>query len=250
MASGQRSTSVMNSLKCSEEYIDALLDKLDQTEITPTNVRAERRYPLRLRNCMVSIRQPGSGAPSTFLVPVRNISTMGIAFLHRGYVHADSICTIELEGEGGRTQSLSGTVVHCQYLESMIHLVGVRFKERASFAAFNHLLGPISVAVYLEDPELVDRVTSTLDASRFDITAVTAREDLFQLLGSSSIDVLASCAFDIDTDAITRVRGFGFKRPIVALGAVSAEETELFSDVVEDVESGELGQVLTRLVRG
>ena len=106
------SSRAIKTIPLADTEVDVILDSLDSEEDTPPpSSRVHKRFPLRLKRCVVHIKQPGDASTSTYLVHTRNISKSGVAFLHGGYLHGGTRITIQLittrgswsdvEGEGG-----------------------------------------------------------------------------------------------------------------------------------------------------
>lgn len=73
------------------------------------------------------MQQPGSSGPVVFLVPTRDISATGLSFLHGGFVHVGTRCTVQLITMHGTWNEVPAVVVRCQYVEGGVHEVAVRF---------------------------------------------------------------------------------------------------------------------------
>lgn len=83
----------------------------------------------------IRIEHPGGGAVE-LLVCTRNISAGGLAFLHGGYVHRGSRCTVLLPTLDGRRQALVGTVAGGRLVEGRIHEFGVAFEQKVDPSRF------------------------------------------------------------------------------------------------------------------
>ncbi len=242
---------VQQSLSCNQQLIDEILDRLERDSGSgKANIRAERRFQLRLKNCLVSIKQPGASSPVVYVVPTQNISVNGFAFLYQGYVHKGSRCTAHLSASSGMRQDVAGEVVHCQYLESMVHLVGVRFQESADLGSMASLLEPVRVAVYTEDESLVEQVSGALRNGGLVIAEAASVKDLEARLAEAEFDAVVTTAFDMDDETIQLIRARGFNRPLIALGPVSDFEHSVFGLVIEDPEQPEMAELVTKFILG
>lgn len=251
MAYGDLDWNAFSLLNPNDDRVRNVLSVLDRTQVDEPNSRQERRYEIRLRECLISLQQPGSSTPVVHRVPLRNISTMGLAFLHRGYVHVGSFCKVRMMGQNGQTQTIAGEVMHCEYIRSVVHLVGVRFTERARLSELSVKLDPIVVAVYDEQRELFDLVQEKLcDPELFTVVTAPSMKQFESLVKEMEIDLLIGCAFDMCQETVDRVRELRFKRPIVVIGAVSRDEASNFALVIEDTRETDVGAQITRLVRG
>jgi len=242
---------VKPSINCSQELINEILSRLDEEcGSSRTSGRSERRFQLRLSECTVSIKQPGAASPVTYTVPTQNISVNGFGFLYRGYVHKGSKCTMHITKSNGKIQQVPGEVMHCQYLESMIHLVGVRFLERTNLESFADSLENVRVIVFATDEEFAKSTCETLKNDGLEASQATSVEMLESCLGETEYDALVSTSFDMDDETIELIRKRGFNRPLVALGPISDYERAVFGLVVKNPEEPGLAQAIRGYVLG
>ena len=69
------------------------------------------------------------GRSPQFDVTCRNLSAGGLAFLHRGFLHAGTECQIRLPLMTGGEMTVHGRIVQCAHVQKSIHEVGVVFDE-------------------------------------------------------------------------------------------------------------------------
>jgi hypothetical protein len=119
----------VRSIKLTSEQISELMQDLDNAASASGNeqsCRLHERFPCRADAVIVKIEP--HGLPSKqFVVPIRNISEGGVAFLHNTMLHQGTHCTIYVLLEKGRSFKTTGRVVRCRYLHGMIHEVGLKF---------------------------------------------------------------------------------------------------------------------------
>ena len=121
-------SNLVRTIRLTEERLEKILDRLDvMGNSAAANKRATPRYTYRINGCVVHLQQPGDGSSTPFLVATRNLSAGGISFLHGGFVHPHSKCLVQLISAHGAWVNVTGTVLHCRYLESGIHEVALRF---------------------------------------------------------------------------------------------------------------------------
>jgi hypothetical protein len=121
-------TALVRTVRLTDAQLQELFAKLDAASLAePFEGRQNERFPYRLKGCVVHMQQPGDGSPRAFLVPTRNISSGGVSFLHGGYVHTGTHCTVQLITAHGTWADVPGEVVRCSYVQGQIHEVGVKF---------------------------------------------------------------------------------------------------------------------------
>lgn len=121
-------------IKLTPQETTELMDELDRTAAASGNdqsCRVHERFPLRADAVIVKVEPTGLPAKQ-FVVPIRNISEGGVAFLHNAMLHAGTRCTLYVLLEKGRSFKTSGRVVRCRHLQGMIHEVGLKFDSEVS----------------------------------------------------------------------------------------------------------------------
>ncbi len=76
----------------------------------------------------IKVKHP-SGSAATHHMRPRNLSATGISFLHTGYLHVNTSCTIHLRLLDGEKAAVCGHVVRCDHIRGVVHDVGLRFSE-------------------------------------------------------------------------------------------------------------------------
>jgi CheY-like chemotaxis protein len=90
--------------------------------------RGEPRLSYERSRIAVAVMHPG-GTLSKFDVTCRDLSAGGLAFLHRGFLHAGTECQIRLPLLTGGEMTVHGQIVQCAHVQKSIHEVGVVFDE-------------------------------------------------------------------------------------------------------------------------
>ena len=119
----------VRSIKLTPQEISKLMAELDQAATASGNeqsCRLHERFPCRADAVIVKI-EPHGLSPKQFVVPIRNISEGGVAFLHNTMLHLGTHCTIYVLLGKGRSFKTTGRVVRCRHLYGMIHEVGLKF---------------------------------------------------------------------------------------------------------------------------
>lgn len=88
--------------------------------------RTERYCGSALGLLAVTVCSPGSPAVCV-RVPVLDVSTTGISFLHPAIVAPGSRCVFTLPGVQAHDDPTEGTAVRCRTLDDRVHEIGVRF---------------------------------------------------------------------------------------------------------------------------
>ncbi len=90
--------------------------------------RGKPRLSYKRSRIAVAVMHPG-GTLSNFAVTCRDLSASGVAFLHRGFLHAGTECQIRLPLMTGGEISVHGRIVQCAHVRKNVHEVGVAFDE-------------------------------------------------------------------------------------------------------------------------
>jgi len=77
-----------------------------------------------------------------FIVPTRNVSSGGIAFLHSQMMHVGQPCVVQLATKDGSFIMVPGKVLRCNYVKQMMHEVAIQFDK------------PIDVSLLLTEPRV------------------------------------------------------------------------------------------------
>lgn len=97
--------------------------------------RKHQRYSYILADIPICIEHPDGGKIYA-LVFGRNISNQGMSFLHGGFIHSDSRCTIILKSIEDDPVGLSAKVRHCRLIPGSCHEVGIEFSQEIDIRQF------------------------------------------------------------------------------------------------------------------
>lgn len=139
-----RESDVFSTLKLSAGDKLRVLDRLDELEREDAGRerRTQERYDYRPEGGLtVRIEQPG-GSVSTHLVAGRNISTNGLSFLHGGFLHNGTRCTVRLIALNEETVLATGRVSRCRSVHGRVHEVGLKFDRPLELEKFLVVASP------------------------------------------------------------------------------------------------------------
>lgn len=83
-----------------------------------------RSDALRLREVSVEVRGP-SGDVQTHAVPLVDVASNAIAFLHGAFLYSGSGITATLRTRDGEQMAVTGKVARCEHVSGRVHEVGV-----------------------------------------------------------------------------------------------------------------------------
>lgn len=128
----------ISSIKMMPTALNKLLDELDGNQIIPQlDHRKADRHRCRYTAIIVVVNQ--HGYQSVFMIPVRDISKSGVAFLHRSMLHRDTPCEIRFRAPNRQWVQISGKVVRSRYVRDMIYEIGLKFDEAVDADQFGWL---------------------------------------------------------------------------------------------------------------
>lgn len=109
--------------------VEEILAALDKASLGTNrdSGRESSRWEWRARmRCQIT--QPG-GTCETRDIVTRNLGADGAGFLVDGFLHRDTVCTLQIITADNAWVDVAATVVRCRYVSGRIHEVGVRFHE-------------------------------------------------------------------------------------------------------------------------
>ncbi len=129
----------IDSLRLSDWEREALLTQMDKqsSDAFGVELRREERYTYQVSAGMVlKMHHPG-GSVANYLVRPRNISVMGLGFLHGNFLYVGSRAGVQLRlpRNGGFTNA-AGRIVRCQHVRGHVHEVGMKFDQPVDLALF------------------------------------------------------------------------------------------------------------------
>lgn len=221
---------------------EEILERLDKnnsmaaSSYRGANRREDPRWRFRRMGVPVSIEHPGGGV-RRLLVTCRNISTGGLAFIHKSYLHPGTTCMVVLTKRDSRPMPVRASVVNCRYVMEGVHEVGLKFEQRIQI---HHILNTndagTQATTSVELPDLRGRMLYLDDnpmdqmllnhhirASGIDLTAVQSAEQALTAIKNNSFDIVMTdlnLGPKMDSVAfITSVRELNFSGPILLVTA-------------------------------
>lgn len=217
----------VRTVRLDEARVQRVLDTLDSSAAQFTNRRAAPRFPYRIKGLSVSMQQPGSSGPVVFLVPTRDISATGLSFLHGGFVHVGTRCTVQLITMHGTWNEVPAVVVRCQYVEGGVHEVAVRFDREIDPSAYSPAAIRAKVLV-VDDDEVMVRLCSLYlqQLNAFANVARNGEEAIKAALADSYDLVLMDLEMPVKSgaEAVAELRAQGYSRPIAAVTGLTSDE--------------------------
>ncbi len=215
-----------------------ILRQLDQmpSRMTDASRRNFPRWDYRALDIAMNVVHPGGGR-SRFLVCSRNLSAGGLSFLHGGYLHSGSECSLVLMRRDGTPLALAGTIRHCRHLQGSCHEIGVQFAseidpetillpsdldDAEDLAKLDQsMLVPTFVGnLLLVDDSASDRrlLAHQLSATGLNVVAVETSGAALDALKLRRIDIVI-CGLNeaggIGVYAVEQIREIGFRQPVV-----------------------------------
>jgi CheY-like chemotaxis protein len=239
--------SFTDRLRLNAEQRRRLLSELDGgLRRDPPNCRRKHpRWEYRALDIAVRVSHPGGGQ-SRLLVCSRNLSAGGISFLHGGYLHPGSQCTLIMMSRDGSRKKLTGTIRHCRFLRGTCHEAGIEFVHPIDPHAFllpsqleaadsADKLGPsiqipsLTGCILLADDSESDRrlVAHQLSATGLMVVSAATSGAALDALQQTNFDAVL-CGLDLDVGgglyAVRRMRDNAYEGPILVFTAEISEE--------------------------
>ena len=212
----------------------------------PASIKNRRQHPrLPMPPTLVvkiEISQPG-GTVQRFIVRGRNISNSGMSLLHGGFLHAHTACHIEIFNGKTPLVRVPAEVMHCRYLRSTAHEIGVRFGQLIDAEAMVNSDEPSAESLQPAEPIAEEKPESKLlaghvlhidpiEADRRFVNARLVQMGLSFTSASTSLEAvermserkynLVLCGSEVAPDpplyVIRRLRKAGLKMPILVMG--------------------------------
>ena len=118
------------SLSLAPGLLRSLLDSLDRANQQTGEgheSRRHRRLKYRTPLMLVRVLDDHQREESVFQTTTRNISSSGLAFLHKQMLPPGKRLILTIPLLDDQTAHLAATVVHCRHIRGMIHEIGVSF---------------------------------------------------------------------------------------------------------------------------
>ncbi|MFH1419480.1 MAG: response regulator [Planctomycetota bacterium] len=156
-------SNLVRTVRLSDADIDAVMEKLDAAA-TPqaASKRHAERFAFRIKGCVVHMQMPGSAGPTPYLVPTRDISATGLSFLHGGFIYPGTRCVVQLISMHGAWENATATVMRCDYIEEMLHEVGIAFDTPIDPGQYCALANKTRILLAEDDPSITRLATALL----------------------------------------------------------------------------------------
>lgn len=188
--------------------------------------RTSNRTSWRVR-LKTSITHPG-GSSAEHEVLTRDISATGVCFVHAGFLHVGTICTLQLMTHDNAWIDTVATVVHCRHLGGRLHEVGACFDQRIDIMQ----ILPIELAgtvLLVEDIKAMAKlITHHLEKGGLDVVIAASGEEALALANHQSFDLILMDEVLPDTfghQVIEQLRQQNMTMPIISLTASTDDET-------------------------
>lgn len=240
-ASPKTSTGRPNTVNLDQQALTELLNRLDAPEADVAKfTRDYVRWPFRRLAVDMEIMHPG-GNTSMIRAACRNISNGGACLLHNSYIHTGSDCVVTLTHPFRGEVRIPGKVVRCMHRSGVIHEMGVRFSEPIlakefvlpdpfsnSFAVERVRAGDLKGRVLHAEASGVERekLAKFIGDTCLSLVAAESLADAIVKCEHIDVAVVSSDLPDCEpTDAVLRLRGTGYRGPVVMVVPDASEAT-------------------------
>lgn len=220
---------MLKTIHLDEAQIDELLERLDaEGGSSKSGTKGAKMFPYRIKRLCVTMEQPG-GMSAQFQVVARALSETDIAFLHGGFVHAGTSCTVQLISSYGTWDNVTGTVTSCRYLHGSIHEIITRFHERVDVPLY--VRAAVQTRVLLVEDEPISTNIATYHLRQLNAT-VDHVEDGQEAVDKALVGNYDLVLMDIELpgmnglDATKELRAKGYMGMIVAVTALTEKDIE------------------------
>ena len=170
----------------------------------------------------LTVMHPG-GTQARFQVHTLDLSATGLGFLHGGYLHKGSKCSIVLRGVGDTALKITGQITNCLHITGCVHRVGMKFDcpadvERLLGADPEHgsLAGRL-LFIEQSEPER-GLVKHELRRTNIEVIGFATPIDATRYLHSHPVERVMSDIATIEdsvTETILSIRKAGYRGPIL-----------------------------------
>jgi CheY-like chemotaxis protein len=221
----------IRSIRYPDRTIEVMLNQLDNEPVDERArlKRIHKRYPYRVPAMTIRMQQPGSATAAHYVVPTRNISAGGLAFLHGGFVHIGSKVLAQPVRQDGMWSDILGRVVSCRYIERGIHEVCVKFEDQIDPSQFCAAAVSYEFLVVEDDDAIARLAEHHLGMLNVEVTRARHGREAVMLTAQNRYDcVLMDMEMPImhGWDAVRAMREAGYSGRIVAVTALHGPEDE------------------------
>ena len=211
----------IRTIRLDDEAVTKILDDLDQATVAAQPGGAQR-YTYRQKGVVVRMQQPGSGDLVAFQVATRDVSEASLTFLHGGFVHVGTICSVQLITSYGTWHDVAALVAECRYVERSVHEVKVVFDVPIDPAEYCAGATRTQVLMAEDEPLIARLATHHLERLNAVVEVVPNGKEAVERALNGKYDLVL---LDLDMpvmdgmEAVHALRGKGYTGPIVAATA-------------------------------
>ena len=144
----------LDTLKLNQKQHQTIAQFLEERSKLDERRRVKRRFRfINPQGLLLAVIHPGGSMVSYRVMP-RDLSELGLGFLHGNFLYPGSSCRLDLRGKDGTTQPICAKVVRCDHITGRIHDVGIAFDK------------PIDVSHFLDLAEVKEGVVEKPKAER------------------------------------------------------------------------------------
>lgn len=205
------------------EYSDVIrIPPAELKKIIEQCIGAGRAKRIQYNSIGLTVMHPG-GTQARFQVHTLDLSATGLGFLHGGYLHKGSKCSIVLKGVGDTSLKVTGQITNCLHITGCVHRVGMKFDRPADI---ERLLG-----THNEDGSLAGRLLfieqseperglmkHELRGTNIEVIGFAAPVKATSYLRSHPVERVLSDIATIEdsvTETILSIRKVGYRGPIL-----------------------------------
>ena len=133
VVSGRR---LVRTIRLDDELVTQILDDLETAGEDHSQDRQTQRYRYRVKGLVIQMQQPGFATPISYQVPTRDLSALGMTFLHGGFVHPGTRCIAQLITRYGTWNNANAITHLCRYVQANVHEVVLLFDQEVDPAIY------------------------------------------------------------------------------------------------------------------
>ncbi len=219
-----------NALRVFRDANNEIISALDQLEhdadLASGAKRASRRQQFRDLECRVDIYHAPGAAPTSCIVPTRDLSAHGLAFLHRSFLHTGSQIAVHLRERDGSTRLHPATIMRCRHVDGMIHEIGAKFAKPIDMSQYVDL-EPLRIVMLFNDESAVQDANHQLVCVGTETEVAKDEEHLLERLGEQEYDAVMLQGGILTEELIQSIRSSGYAHAIIALSMEDDDEAAL-----------------------